>query len=898
MSTLTDFFLTLYSALEHPERYQYEIRSLKADPNVRPLTMFLSHATLRNLMQSPVSLNLRAKNEQGYNIYFGINPRRGKRGDKAHIAACVALYADIDVKDFLPPAEKEAEDIEGILAKKPEVCAWIKETYHARNIPPTLLVDSGRGFQLYWLLDPPVLLPDSELEPALWAATVAAVEGKNKALAAALHGDHIGNIDRIFRLPAFANRKPVRKGAAELTDLPVQILACEPTRRYAFEAFPLPDAPTNDGQETAAIIAPAATVSASSLSAPDPSPLTDADRAVLAKARAAKNGRKFARLFEGDWRGYGYTSQSVGEWALVSMLAYWTHNDRAQIDRLFRHSKLYRPKWETPFSGTTNGWYTIDKVLAQTAPPAVSEPYIKVTFWYESVVNEGQANERVELHIDYRKFLDFLEQNGFGLLITDKQVQIIRVKENIVSQTLKDGNMNLTIKQFTMAYLRAYHHDEVLELMLRRHGTFFTTAFLTSLNPLRPHFYRDNLTRCTLFFRNGYIRIEVTAQGVRTAFDPYANLSAAIWESHVQPRDYRGAYHDQPLIADDERESVFEQFLNDVSVEMETTAETATIIADNLKPFKYAFAYLLHDYKDYANARAVICVDNDAARQDANGGRGKTVFGEALKYLRKVSVEDGRTLKLDNNQFLFQTLDLDSQVLMIDDAKPKFDFSQLYTVITGSLALERKRENRMILPFEQSPKILITTNHAILGSGASHVRRWQILPFTSYFNIGWTPMDQFKQRLFIEWDAPEWSRFDDFAIACLEQYFTLAVPPVSNLTTYNESKLKSALPAELLDYFDEYLGELPYEVPKKTFMQDFRASYPIYDKSTQNWFTGRLTVYCEHRGIRINPGTGGGRVWRVLDVNGQSVKTEYLIFVKEKNDETIREAGQPGGDHA
>jgi putative DNA primase/helicase len=67
------------------------------------------------------------------------------------------------------------------------------------------------------------------------------------------------------------------------------------------------------------------------------------DSEILKRARAAKNGAKFAALYAGDWS--GYPSQSEGDLAFCQNLAFWTQ-DPEQIDRIFRTSGLYRDKWD------------------------------------------------------------------------------------------------------------------------------------------------------------------------------------------------------------------------------------------------------------------------------------------------------------------------------------------------------------------------------------------------------------------------------------------------------------------------------------------------------------------------------------------------------------------------
>jgi hypothetical protein len=72
----------------------------------------------------------------------------------------------------------------------------------------------------------------------------------------------------------------------------------------------------------------------------------------------ARNGEKADALWKGNWKALGYPSQSEADQALCNLLAVQTQ-DRAQIDRLFRSSNLYRSKWERP---DYRKW-TIDKAL-------------------------------------------------------------------------------------------------------------------------------------------------------------------------------------------------------------------------------------------------------------------------------------------------------------------------------------------------------------------------------------------------------------------------------------------------------------------------------------------------------------------------------------------------------
>ena len=73
---------------------------------------------------------------------------------------------------------------------------------------------------------------------------------------------------------------------------------------------------------------------------------SNTDRWVITHAMNIKGqrGRDFQTLFSGDIS--SYESASEADSALCVLLAFWCDRDQAQIDRIFRQSRLYRPKWE------------------------------------------------------------------------------------------------------------------------------------------------------------------------------------------------------------------------------------------------------------------------------------------------------------------------------------------------------------------------------------------------------------------------------------------------------------------------------------------------------------------------------------------------------------------------
>jgi len=95
-----------------------------------------------------------------------------------------------------------------------------------------------------------------------------------------------------------------------------------------------------------------------------PLELTDAE--LLERMFSSANGPHLRGLWAGEWRALGYPSQSEADLALAGALMFWTGNDFARADRLFRQSGLYRPKWDKRHSadGRTYGQLTLERAVA------------------------------------------------------------------------------------------------------------------------------------------------------------------------------------------------------------------------------------------------------------------------------------------------------------------------------------------------------------------------------------------------------------------------------------------------------------------------------------------------------------------------------------------------------
>ncbi|WP_242361881.1 DUF3987 domain-containing protein [Anaeromyxobacter sp. SG17] len=90
------------------------------------------------------------------------------------------------------------------------------------------------------------------------------------------------------------------------------------------------------------------------------------DRDLVEMAMTAENADKFDRLSLGDWRAMGYPSQSEADFALLSMLAFYSKNNE-QVRRIFRYSNLGKREKATRDNAYLNR--SLKKIRASEPPP-------------------------------------------------------------------------------------------------------------------------------------------------------------------------------------------------------------------------------------------------------------------------------------------------------------------------------------------------------------------------------------------------------------------------------------------------------------------------------------------------------------------------------------------------
>lgn len=156
-----------------------------------------------------------------WNLYFTVNVTRGpvtKKPEKADMAAATGLHVDVD--------PRPGEDFDSERAQAERVLREYKPQ-------PTVIIDSGGGFQGFWRLDEAADLPGEPGDDARHLP----VEERNLKIETDLQGDSCHNVDRIMRLAGTVNWPGEKKRKKGRKPALARVVAADWSRTFTLEDF-------------------------------------------------------------------------------------------------------------------------------------------------------------------------------------------------------------------------------------------------------------------------------------------------------------------------------------------------------------------------------------------------------------------------------------------------------------------------------------------------------------------------------------------------------------------------------------------------------------------------------------------------------------------------------------
>ena len=440
----------------------------------------------------------------------------------------------------------------------------------------------------------------------------------------------------------------------------------------------------------------------------------------------------------------------------------------------------------------------LEEELIESVLDRIEDENSKMSFWTK--------NDKGAIKIVHVLFKQFLEDNGFYKFCPEGGRNYVFVK---VTNNLIDHTSEKEIKDFTLDYLLELDDMSVYNYFADN-TRFFREEFLSLLSTIEIYFIADSRDSAYLYYKN--CAVKIMKDSILTI--DYLDLGGYVWKDHVIDRVFN--------ICEVTGNCDFKKFISNIN-----GGDPSRI-----KTMESTLGFLQHGYKNLSFCPAVI-LNDEVISDNPEGGTGKGLVMSALSNMKKLVVIDGKSFNFEKS-FPYQLVSADTQILCFDDVKKHFDFERLFSVITEGLTLEKKNKDAIKIPFHKSPKVSITTNYAIKGAGNSFARRKWELELHQYYNMSFTPRDEFGKMMFGDWNDDDWCEFDNYMINCLRFYLT------SGLVKSKFVNLKiRQLSAETCHEFIEWVGlventdrsgVLPTNVRlyKNELYSNFVDEYPDY----------------------------------------------------------------------
>jgi len=375
----------------------------------------------------------------------------------------------------------------------------------------------------------------------------------------------------------------------------------------------------------------------------------------------------------------------------------------------------------------------IEEEVIDSVMERIEQENARQQFWSKS--------DKGVIKIIHILFKTFLEDNGFYKYNPEggKNYVFVRVTNNLIDHTDEKE-----IKDFVLNYLLELEDISVYNYFADQ-TRFFREDFLTLLATIDIYFIEDTKDTSYLYYKNCAVKIEHD----KLIMIDYIDLGGYVWKDHVIDRN---------LMLCDATDCDYRKFIRNI----------CNHDNDRIQAMESTIGYMMHGHKNMSYCPAVI-LNDEVISENPEGGTGKGIFMNALSQMKKVVTIDGKSFTFERS-FAYQLVSADTQILVFDDVKKYFDFERLFSVVTEGLTLEKKNKDAIKIPFEKSPKIAITTNYAISGSGNSFMRRKWELELHQYYNKDFTPLDEFGKLMFGDWNDDDWCVFDNYMIKCLQGY--------------------------------------------------------------------------------------------------------------------------------
>ena len=487
--------------------------------------------------------------------------------------------------------------------------------------------------------------------------------------------------------------------------------------------------------------------------------------------------------------------------------------DEEKVLAIREHIKQGRPKKEIMAQLKDMG---VDDITAEAVIDEQESEQANTVFWFK--------DDKGRVGLSHFRLKRFLQEHGFFKYMPKgaNVFTLIRKDRNLIDEVTKDD-----IKDFVLGYIEHDIQDEAVFNYFAERTKIFKEDFLSMLDTISLQFVEDDKHTSYFFYNNCALR--VTVDNVEIC--DYIDLAGYVWRRHQIDRDY---------ISCPKGVCDYEKFIRNISANDKSRILT----------METTIGYLLHSYKNPSESPAVI-LNDESITDTPEGGTGKGLTVKGISHIRNLHIEDGKLFK-DTNNFMFQSITSDTQIISFDDISKRFDFEKLFSIMTEGITVEKKYRDAIKIPFDKSPKIVITTNYAIKGRGSSFNRRKWDVELYRHYNEDFNPGDDFKRQMFIDWGPDDWCKFDAYMISNLQKYLKYGLHK-SDFVNLEIRNLASNSCHEFIEWCGLTEGstradEIGFNIRiyKSSLYNGFVESYPDFQKLSRAKFSNWMKMYAEY----------------------------------------------------
>lgn len=551
-------------------------------------------------------------------------------------------------------------------------------------------------------------------------------------------------------------------------------------------------------------------------------------------------------------------------------------------------------------------------------------------YLFEQLIGKARSYKMVVKTAKGHKFspdnMSFmLQMDGFFMFCKDKTNTPVKVEGNKVTPVTAEQ-----VRMHVMEKIREYANPDERDVAM---GTKFLDKCTQYLQPIELDFC--SATKDSQIFYTQDKNFVVTAEGIMEADKKQCNY---VWDSKVinHKVELLPMMFDIEKVEDDGndlyivkpkdfRSKAFEYVyhLSNIHWQKEEgtlTEEEAKEQALNLSNTCYLLGYLMHRHKSPSESKTPYITEYFKEEGvEANGGTGKTLFINGLIRgigYNLVKVDLSNKKALDDPKFLFQQVELTTDIIYFDECAKGLSLRGLYSTLSNDMIVEKKHKDSFTLTLKECPKTAIISNFEPSDFEPSTERRIQLLPVSHFFHTASakssfkdtrTPKTLFGLELWTDdYPAEDWNLDVNFAMQC-EQYYLFCKskdyrpqPPMKEiLLRHNEGISQGPMDVWAKNYFinngDEHCNK---ELTRDVVYRDYcaTAKEPIFGLKklpSDKQFIKQLKAWISaQEGMEFNPEDKcNEKATRRIRHSEKGHKVEYIYVRRNPDPHAQQELG-------